>query len=105
MNKDISEILMRIQSIEKRPMMYCQSDTFQSMEALISGYFLGLDTALKMDLNAQFRDWIYAKTPKWAQSWSECIFRFMAENDEVRAREILFSELKAFLGHLIKENS
>lgn len=82
--------------------MYCQSDTYQSMEALISGYFLGLDTALKMDLNAKFRDWIYARTPKMAALWSECILRFMAENDEVRAREILFSELKAFLEHLIE---
>ena len=85
--------------------MYCQSDTYQSMEALISGYFLGLDTTLKLDLSAQFRDWIYARTPKMTASWSECILRFMAENDEVRACEILFSELKAFLNRLLEEEN
>lgn len=97
MNNDISEILQRIEHIEKRPLMYCQSDTYQSMEALVSGYFLGLDTTLKLDLSAEFRHWIFNRSPKMAASWSECILTIMAENDELRAREILFSELKAFL--------
>ncbi len=103
MNNNLPEILLRIEHIEKRPLMYGVSDTYRELAALINGYFLGLDTTLKMDLNTDFRNWIQAKSPKPAATWQESILRFLADNDEVRAREILFSELKAFLEHQIKE--
>lgn len=80
--------------------MYTMSDSYEAVSALISGYFLGLDTVLKMDLNAQFRDWIVLKAKKPTAYWSEGILRVMAENDEVRAREILFAELNAFLENI-----
>lgn len=105
MNNNLPEILLRIEHIEKRPLMYGVSDTYRELVVFINGYFLGLDTTLKMDLNNGFRDWIQAKSPKPAATWQESLFRFLAGNDEVRAREILFAELKAFLEHQIKENN
>lgn len=99
----LEEILMRIQHIEKRPLMYMMSDSYESVSALISGYFLGLDTTLKMDLNKQFADWILIKSRKPASTWAECILLLLAENDKARAREILFYELKEFLRDLTDE--
>jgi hypothetical protein len=104
MNESIlEEILMRIQNIEKRPSMYGLSDSFEALSSLISGYFLGLDTTLKMDLNKQFADWILLKSRKPASTWAACILLLLADNDEVRAKETLFVELKAFLEHLIEK--
>lgn len=103
MNNEIPEILLRIEHIERRPLMYGVSDSYQELSALITGYFLGLDTIRKIDLNNHFRNWIHTKSPKVAVTWQESILRYLADNDEVRAREILFSELKAFLKQI--ENS
>ncbi len=80
--------------------MYGLTDSYESIASFISGYFLGLDTTYKMDLNKRFADWILEKAKRPVSSWHECILRFMAENDETRAREILFSELKAFLKNM-----
>lgn len=104
-NNEIQEILHRIEHIERRPLMYGVPDSYKELSALITGYFLGLDTTLKMDLNNHFRNWIQAKSPKIAVTWQESILRFLADNNEVRAREMLFSELKTFLKNLIEENN
>lgn len=105
MNNNLQELLLRIEHIEKRPLMYGVTDSYRELAVLLNGYFLGLDTTLKMDLNNGFRDWIHAKSPKPAATWQESLLLFLADNDEARAREILFSELKAFLANQIKEKN
>lgn len=100
--KLLEEMRERVEHLERRPLMYVYSDTYESLSALICGYFLGLDTTLKMDLNKQFADWILVKATRPSQTWAECILHFLADGDEVAARRILFAELKVFLEDLTK---
>lgn len=93
-----SQILERIEHIEKSPLMYCSSGSYSSVSDLIFGYFLGINLTSQIDLNTQFTHWMNAKkTPATSLIWSGYILHIIADGNEDLAYKSLFIELKEFL--------
>lgn len=78
--------------------MYILEANFSGMSNFISGYLLGVDTTLSLNLNAEFSEWLNSKGKQTSLFWTAYIKVILANQDDALAYQLLFEKLKEFLG-------